>query len=323
MKEGLPLPDQTFFRDFGQDMLISVTSADGGSTIKDFLRRMGASRRIVNRMKQMENGILLNGERVTVRAVLSEGDTLALAMEDDRPAEPETAVGIPIARSDFASSGVKIIYEDGDLIAFSKPAGMPTHISHGHLTDSLLNAAAGLFYERGEPFVFRPVNRLDRDTSGIVLAAKNQLTAFRMSKRLQSGDVRKRYRAVLTGVIDPPGGTIESYIRRRESSLIERISADSGIESEHAVTVYETVRVSASKDRCAVDCSPVTGRTHQLRVHFMSKGHPIVGDTLYGTPSEEIPRQALHAFELIFPHPTTGETVIIRDDIPGEIEKLC
>lgn len=304
-------------------MVITVKAADSGITIKDYLRRMGASRRIVNRMKQTENGILLNGEHVTVRAVLSEGDSLYLSLEDDRPAEPRTAVGIPIILSDFASSGVKIIYEDAELIAFSKPAGMPTHISHGHLGDSLLNAAAGLFYERGEPFVFRPVNRLDLDTSGVVLTAKDQLTAFRMSRQLQSGGVRKRYRAVLRGIIDPPEGRIESYIRRRESSIIERISAETGIDSEYALTEYRTVRTSADGSRCAVDCSPMTGRTHQLRVHFMSKGHPIVGDTLYGEPSEDIPRQALHAFELSFTHPSTGEPVTIFDAIPEEIEKLC
>ena len=304
-------------------MLHTVNAEESGLTIRDYLRRLGASRRIVNRMKQAENGILLNGEHVTVRAVLSEGDALSLALEDDRPTEPETAVGIPIIRSDFASSGVRIIYEDDDLIAFSKPAGMPTHISHGHLGDSLLNAAAGLFYERGEPFVFRPVNRLDLDTSGIVLMAKNQLTAFRMSKQLQAGNVRKRYRAVLCGVIDPPAGRIESYIRRKEASIIERISSDCGIESEYALTEYKTVRTAADGSRCAVDCSPLTGRTHQLRVHFMSKGCPLVGDTLYGTPSEDIPRQALHAYELTFDHPSAGEKITIYDAIPEEIEKLC
>ena len=304
-------------------MLHTVTAEENGLTIKEYLRRLGASRRIVNRMKQSESGILLNGAHVTVRAALREGDILSLALEDDRPPEPETAVGIPIIRADFSSSGVRIIYEDGELIAFSKPAGMPTHISHGHLGDSLLNAAAGLFYERGDPFVFRPVNRLDLDTSGIVLTAKDQLTAFRMSKRLQAGEVHKRYRAVLSGVIDPPSGRIESYIRRREASIIERVSADSGIESEYSVTEYDTVWISSDGVRCAVDCSPLTGRTHQLRVHFMSKGHPIVGDTLYGEPSDEIPRQALHAFELSFPHPSTGEYITITDEIPEEITKLC
>lgn len=304
-------------------MLHTVTAEENGLTIKEYLRRLGASRRIVNRMKQSESGILLNGAHVTVRAALREGDILSLALEDDRPPEPETAVGIPIIRADFSSSGVRIIYEDDELIAFSKPAGMPTHISHGHLGDSLLNAAAGLFYERGEPFVFRPVNRLDLDTSGIVLTAKDQLTAFRMSKRLQAGEVKKRYRAVLSGAIDPRSGRIESYIRRREASIIERVSADSGIESEYSVTEYDTVWISSDGGRCAVDCSPLTGRTHQLRVHFMSKGHPIVGDTLYGEPSDEIPRQALHAFELSFPHPSTGEYITITDEIPEEITKLC
>ena len=294
-----------------------ISESDAGKDIKAFLRRRDISRRICIRLKTTEGGILVNGEFATVRQVLSEGDVLTLSFEDR-----ESAANMNYAPpTDFESSGVSILYEDERLIAFDKPPFMPTHISRGHLDDSLLNAASGLFKSRGVPFVFRPVNRLDRDTSGIVLCAKDQPAASIMSKQLIAGKVEKTYLAVLDGIIEPSQGIIESYIRRKGGSIIEREPAEQGKPSEFASTRYKTIGKSFFGG-AVVETEPITGRTHQLREHFKTAGCPILGDTLYGAGSPLIERQALHASKLSFPDPFGENQITIVSEPPPDIRRL-
>ena len=284
-----------------------------GITVRDYLRsKIGLSRRILIRLKQTGGGICVNGTQKTVRCILRAGDVLSLALEDC--AEDENPLAAP------SGVPVDILYEDGELIAVDKPSGMVTHTSHGHHDDSLQNAVAGIFAKRGQPFVFRAINRLDRDTSGVVLIAKSQLTAYKMSLEMQSGGIHKVYRAVLAGRIEPPDGKIERYIRRRQESIIERIACAEGIPSEYALTEYKTL---ASRDEMSVvDARPITGRTHQLRVHFAYAGHPIIGDDLYGSADCRIKRQALHARSLTFTPPSGGE-MTVTSPIPADIRSLC
>ncbi|HHX53736.1 MAG TPA: RluA family pseudouridine synthase [Clostridiales bacterium] len=294
-----------------------ISASDAGEDIKAFLRRKDISRRICIRLKNTEGGILVNGEFATVRRVLHEGDVLTLSFEDREP-----AANINYAPpADFESSGVTILYEDERLIAFDKPPFMPTHISCGHLDDSLLNAAAGLFKNRGVPFVFRPVNRLDRDTSGIVLCAKDQPAASIMSKLLIAGRVEKSYIAVLDGAPELPQGIIEGYIRRKAGSIIEREPAEQGEPSQFASTRYKLLGRSFCGG-AVVEAMPITGRTHQLRVHFKMIGCPILGDTLYGEGSPLIERQALHASELSFPDPFGENQITIVSEPPPDIRRL-
>ncbi len=267
-----------------------------GKTVRDLLYQNGISRGAVTRLKKIENGITVNGERVTVRKVLAKGDLLRLMTED--LLEDENGHLVPEAME------LDIIYEDDDIIAINKPPRMPTHISLGHPTGTLANGVAHYFASRGIPFVFRAVNRLDRDTSGVVLIAKNRLSAARLSGLLQVGRIRKKYIAVLNGEILSESGEITASIRRKPDSIMLREVCEPSAEGgKTALTVYRVL--GRGNGITVVEAEPITGRTHQLRVHFASVGCPIVGDSFYGSAEtaptwadEGISRQALHAASL-------------------------
>ncbi|MBQ0101442.1 MAG: RluA family pseudouridine synthase [Firmicutes bacterium] len=265
-----------------------ITENENGIEIKSFLRRLGISRAELIRLKARGRGIVLNGERVTVRAVLKTGDVLRLERED-----LEDDVNCDILPSDCDPD---IIYEDGDLLAVNKPPLMPTHPSRNHLDDTLANAAVGYFKRKGQPFVFRACNRLDRDTSGIVLIAKNKGYAGVLADVIAEGRVKKTYLAVAVGEITERT-VIKKNIKRRQESIIERVVCDEN-EGQYAET--EIMPIGIFGGNTVLLCRPVTGRTHQIRVHLASVGHPIVGDTLYGEESGEIKRQALHCLRLVF-----------------------
>lgn len=269
---------------------------------------LGLSRRSISRLKKLDDGIMLNGKRVTVRAILSIGDRLSLAVEDKESPDNIVPTDIPI----------EIIYEDDDLIALNKPPQMPTHPSHGHYTDTLANALAYYYKQRSVPFVFRAITRLDRDTSGIVLVAKTKDAAYKLSSDIACGKICKCYLAIVDGVPSPRGGMISAYIRRAEKSIIKREASSEPIDgSVYSETLYETV---AQKDGIAfVAASPITGRTHQLRLHFAHIGCPMLGDDMYGVRSDIIDRQALHAYMLAFTHPTSGKEIVLKAPLPKDM----
>lgn len=292
-------------------MEVTVKASHNGKTVYEYIRNeLKLSRRILIRLKQTCGGILVNGEHVTVRRILCEGDILTLATADSGDDINENIVPVRLP--------LDIIYEDNDIIAVNKPFDMVTHPSHNHYEDSLANALMYYYTQKGIPFVFRAVNRLDRDTTGIVLIAKNQPAAFNLSRQLQSGMIRKSYRAVLSGVIRPENGEIKTYIRRKGESIIEREVSDSGADSEFAHTVYRSL--GSNGNLTAVDAEPVTGRTHQLRVHFAYMGCPIYADDLYG--KGENGRQALHARKLSFTHPSDGKQMELYAPVAEDILKL-
>ena len=295
-------------------MEFTVTEEHNGRMLRYYLRsELGVSAALLTRLKKTERGILLNGERVTVRAVIKTGDVISLDIEDT--AEDENPYLAPIEMP------LDIIYEDEALVAVNKPAGMVTHTTHGHYDDSLANALYAKYKAQGKAFVFRAVNRLDRETSGVVPVAKDRLSAYRMSKFLQNGRVKKEYLAVVCGRIEGEG-EIKGYIARCGESIITRRTCDADTKgADYAHSVY---RALISGDKYSVLlASPITGRTHQLRVHFASIGHPIVGDTLYGTESADIGRQALHALRLTFPHPRTEVSLTLTAPITDDIAKCC
>ena len=278
-------------------MEIRIGSDFDGASVKDWLYQNGISRGLITQLKKLPDGITVNGEHATVRRILLAGDVLALAL-DDRAED----VNMQLVPTEMP---LDIIYEDDDMIALNKPYGMPTHPSHGHFCDTLANGVCYYFFSRGIPFVFRAINRLDRDTGGIVLMAKNRASAARLTELMQAGRIKKTYIAVLNGRLMPPDGSIDASVRRKADSIMLReVCAPDASGARHALTVYETVVSSA--DVTVVRASPITGRTHQLRVHFASRGCPIVGDGLYGT-AETAPtvwdammtRQALHAASLV------------------------
>ncbi len=296
----------------GVFLTYTVTAAHDGQKLLDYLRKtLCLSRAEITALKGKEAGIVLNGVRVTVRAILHEGDVLVLDRADGEAGDGVLPRPMP----------VDILYEDDDLIAVNKPAGIPTHPSHGHQEDTLANGLAYLFERRGVPFVFRAVNRLDRDTAGVVLVAKNRGAAFLLSRQLTEGLVEKTYLAVVTGTVGE-AGTVEKNIRRREESKMERTVCPSE-EGQYARTDYEPI---ASQNRLTLlRVKPVTGRTHQIRVHMASIGHPLCGDTLYGDPagSPLIGRQALHAYALSFLRPSDGERITVTAPLHEDLASLA
>ena len=293
-------------------MDFEISANEAGSTVGVFLKsRLSLSSKMMKYLKYRSDGILVNGERVTVRRVLREGDSLSIATRDstDQPLLEPVDLHLPI------------LYEDADLVVPNKPANMPTHPSHDHYRDTVANALAFRYRERGVPFVFRPVNRLDRDTSGLLLIARNKLAAGRMTAAMQAGKIKKTYLAVLRGDDLPQSGKIEKPLHRTEKSIIVREVCSPNVpDAEEAVTEF---RVLAKSNGCAlVAARPLTGRTHQLRVHFAFLGCPILSDDLYGTADDRIARQAPHAYKLTFPHPTVGETLTLTAPLPADLAAL-
>lgn len=277
-----------------------ITREQHGMTLLFFLKHeLGFSSKLIKHLKFTEGGIRINGNHATVRYLLQVGDLVELAFEDEESA-PITPVDLPI----------EILYEDDDLVVPSKPANMPTHPSHDHHYDTVANALAFRYLHAGVPFVFRPINRLDRNTSGLLLIARNRPIAGKLSAAMRDGKIQKTYLAVLDGEMEESEGVIDAPLHRtKESIIVREVCAPDAPDADQALTEY---RVLATENgHTLVQAHPITGRTHQLRVHFAHKGHPITGDDLYGTPSPDISRHALHAYRLSFPHPSSGCTVTL------------
>lgn len=289
-------------------MTVTISPAYEGRLLRSYLKNtLSLSTSALARLKTREDGITVNGVRVTVRYVLHAGDLLQLAVDDT----PDTATRTVLP----AEAPLDVLYEDDLLIILNKPAGMPTHPSHGHLTDTLANALAYRYARAGVPFVFRSMGRLDRNTSGVVVVAKTQAVAGFLGGCLVGRRVTKRYLAVLEGQLPADGSLhrIEVPIRLPASGVAMRTVAPgsdpNGTDCEYALTTYRVL--AASERYTLVLAMPHTGRTHQLRVHFAHIGHPLCGDEVYGrAPTEHAPigRQALHCLSLSFPVPFSTAT---------------
>ena len=252
-------------------------------SIKSYLiLKLNLSSRLIKHLKKYYDGILLNGIHADVTAILMENDVLELDFSDRKDDVNEYLV-----KSDIPLS---IVYEDENYTVINKPAMMPTHQSLNHYEDTLANALAYRYSNR--PYVFRAVNRLDKNTSGIVLTANNKLYAEILASKLKENKFTKEYIAIVEGRLDG-SGIIEAPIARKGESIIEREIREDG---EYALTKYE---VMYSCDEVSViRVYPVTGRTHQIRVHMSYIGHSLLGDTMYGSASSRISRHALHAHRL-------------------------
>lgn len=284
--------------------------------IKDLIcRHLRISAKTLARLKRRDDGITVNGERVTVRYILKKGDRVTLTLGE------ETASSEPNAEVLPNNIPVNIVYEDEDILVADKPPFMPTHPSHGHYRDTLANALAYRYLKEGrEHFVFRSVNRLDRNTSGLVAVTKNKYAASIMCAYMSQGRIRKTYYAVLDGIPSEPGGIIVTYIKREKESIITRVvcsETDEG--AARAVTEYEVVAVG--ENHSLVRLTPLTGRTHQLRVHMAHIGCPITGDGIYGKENKNIGRHALHAACLEFPD-INGRTVSLSSELPDDMKAL-
>ena len=268
----------------------AVTGVTVEMKIRDYLRgRLGLSASLIGKVKY--GGVILNGETVTMRAVVRDGDVIEITLpdEDSENIEP---MDIPI----------EIVYEDEYLIAVNKPKNMPVHPSRGNHLPTVANAIRSYI---GRPFVFRAVNRLDRDTSGIVLIAKDRLSGAKLYQAMKDRKFGKTYLAHVEGVPSKNHGFINAPIAREAEGEMKRVVREDGKE---ALTEYE-VRSVNPDGTSILKVTLHTGRTHQIRVHMAHIGHPLVNDFLYGTRSEDT--YSLHCNSLSFPHPFTGEIITV------------
>ena len=272
----------------------TVKGVAGEMKIRDYLRsRLGLSTSLIGKVKY--DNVKLNGIAVHMRAVVKDGDEIEIILppEDSENIEP---MDIPL----------DIVYEDEYLIAINKPKNMPVHPSRGNSLPTVANA---LRHYIGQPFVFRAVNRLDRDTSGIVLVAKDRLAGAKLYQAMKDRRFEKTYLAVVEGVPDAHG-FIDAPIEREAEESIKRIVRDDG---KKCLTEYELI--STDDDGSSlIKVIPHTGRTHQIRVHMAHIGHPLKDDFLYGKRGEET--YSLHCTSLSFEHPFTGEKITIKADMP-------
>lgn len=247
----------------------SVPLESDGASVRDFARNtLGFSARMLTKQKHLKNGILKNGLPCRSVDILHTGDVLAFTLPEEENSYP----AVPTSLS--------VLWETEDYLAVDKPPGMPIHPSPGHDTDSLLNAAAYYYKKTGQNSLIRPLYRLDKDTSGIVLLGKHRAAA-------SSANIEKLYFAVCEGTLSS-SGTVDAPIGLKVGSKIVR-------ECGHGDAAVTHWRAVASTERhTLLACRLETGRTHQIRVHMSHIGHPLAGDDLYGGRREVIGRQALH-----------------------------
>ncbi|MBR6408376.1 MAG: RluA family pseudouridine synthase [Clostridia bacterium] len=266
------------------------------TAVKVFLRgHCCLSYRLMVSLKHVENGIMNNGVHTRVIDKVRTGDVITLDLPD-KPPKAE-------AMSDLYMPG--IIYEDEHITVIDKPAHMPVHTSKGHYSDTLANAVAAYDLSLGRQRAFRPVYRLDADTSGVVVLANHAHAAARLA-----GRVEKQYYAVVEGEIDPPAGTIDLPLGKCEGYGIKRLVDENG---ENAVTHYHTLLSSAGRSLLSIRLE--TGRTHQIRAHFAHLGHPVTGDWMYGLEAG-FDRFLLHCGFAWLEHPATGEMMCFRSKLP-------
>lgn len=279
----------------------------------DFLYLKRYSHALLAQIKRTPDGLLLNGERIRVTQPLQPGDRLRVHVPQQPisfyPAEPAQ---LP-----------QILYEDADLLVIDKCAHMPVHPSAGHREDTLANAVTWMYSRSGTPFSFHCINRLDADTTGAVLLARNALSAAILSEDMKQRRISRIYEGIVRGHLKD-AGTIDAPIARQEGSVILReVDEHRG---ERAVTHYTPLRYLKEHDLTCVSFRLETGRTHQIRVHTAWLGYPLLGDGLYGPDREQegsglhlINRQALHARSLTFTHPVTEETLCIEAPLPADM----
>ena len=280
----------------------TITQDDIGKSIRSYLRQhQHFSRRMTNRLKKDPDSFLYNNMQVqSTYRMLTEG-TLEINIPDDVK-QSATAEDIPLA----------VIFEDEDLLIVDKAPYMPVHPSHQHQQDTLANAVAKHAEQRGEHYAFRAINRLDRNTSGLVVLAKNAYAASRLG-----GTIQKKYLAVVWGELKEEG-VITSPIRLKPDSKIVRETADDG---DHAVTHYKPL--AANNGLTLLELELETGRTHQIRVHMSSIGHPLVGDDLYGGANHDgLERQALHCISVKLIHPYTKEEINLQSKLPQDLQAV-
>lgn len=305
----------------------TVTEADAGKKLEEFLRENGCSHHVLTQLKRTERGICLNGVWAYTTQRLNTGDTIQLTIQEQESSEHIVPVALPLA----------IVYEDEDLMVIDKPSNMPIHPSINNYDNTLANAVMYYFAQQNIPFVYRCINRLDRDTSGLLILAKNMMSGAILSSMSAQRQIHREYLTITEGCL-PEAGTIRAPIARAEQSVLMRcVDFERG---EDAVTHYQRLACFESVSRAdqvntalQQTAEPTllslarihleTGRTHQIRVHMNYIGHPMIGDFLYNPASRYlINRQALHSQKLSFVHPITREPLTFVSELPADMRNV-
>lgn len=287
-------------------------------TIKEVLKiEFFMSDRLLLKLKKLQK-ISLNDEVVYVHHPIQKGDIIQCDLEYEEDNSNIIPTPLPLV----------ILYEDEGYLVTNKPAGIPVHPSCDHYTDSLSNRVRSYFDQIGLKKKIRPVNRLDKDTSGLVIFAKNEYIQECLIRQMQSKDFVKKYIAIINGHLETRHGTINAPISRKENSIIERCINPNGeiaithyqvLNQEQIEKLFQSKNINVTTSLDIVECTLETGRTHQIRVHMAHIGHPLLGDTLYGTSSPLIARQALHCYTMRFIHPITKQEVVYESNIPKDM----
>lgn len=297
-----------------EPLIYKVPPEEDGWILKTVLqKKLLISRTLLSRLKQTELGIMVNGERKYISVKVHTGDVVEVRMEQE--------VSEDILPQDLPLS---IIYEDEHLLIVNKEAGMIVHPTHGHYINTLANGVVNYWQQAGKSYRFRPIHRLDQDTSGVLAIAKNPYTHHLLSEQMKQQQVEKEYVAIVHGIVANDKGTVEAPIDRNPEEPHIRIVTDTGYP---AVTHFEVEHrfQHASQVRLWLE----TGRTHQIRVHMKYLGHPLIGDKMYGidTPEGEIQqphlrinRQALHAVKLGFNHPIEKHWIEFEAPLPEDMQ---
>ena len=289
----------------------SITANQQNMTIQQFLKMQGYSRQNIVALKKLPESILVNGRWEYVSYRLQEGEELTIVMAEDSSSAKIVPINLPLT----------IVYEDEDILVLNKPANMPIHPSLNNYENTLANAVAYYYEQQNKPFIFRCINRLDRDTTGLTILAKNMLSAGILSEMISKREIKREYLAIADGIgITPKSGTINAPIARMDGSTIERcVDFENG---ERAVTHYEVLQESIENNLSLINLWLETGRTHQIRVHMKHLGYPLIGDFLYHPENTKISRQALHAHRLTFLHPITKEPLCFTAPLPEDMANL-
>lgn len=255
--------------------------------------------------------VFLNGCTTYLDKEIHNGDEISLILDF----EEDNSNIVP------TKMDLNILYEDDSLLIIDKPVGIPVHPSVLHYDNSLSNGIKYYFDTINLHKKIRPVNRLDRNTSGIVIFAKNEYIQDALSKQMQAGIFKKEYIAICKGKFEKKQGTINEPIARKENSIIERCVNPTGAP---AITHYKVLKEFEIDGKIFSELliSLETGRTHQIRVHMAYLGHPIIGDSLYGSESILINRQALHAYRVEFIHPISRQKIVITSNIPKDMSDI-
>lgn len=288
-------------------IIYKIAQPEDGIRVEQYLRRKGYSRPLLTELKKpFGSSVTVNGMECHLNRRLASGDDLRVVIEEAASPSRIEPVCLPLS----------ILYEDEDILVVDKPAGMPTHPSKNHDRDTLANAVM-YHYEDG-PFIFRCGNRLDQDTSGITVIAKNMLSSAVLSSMTAGRQVHREYLGIVRGSISPGEGTISAPLGRKPGAVIERV-----VDWEHgepAVTHYRLMEERNGHSLVSIRLE--TGRTHQIRIHMKHIGFPLIGDYLYNPDMEHIGRQALHSARMAFHHPVTGEWMEFSAPLPEDMRRV-